>query len=179
VEVQHHQLQIEVVFADRLAEKWGIGRKGKNNGVLILIGLQERRTTIQVGYGIEEYIPDATANRIVQRDIVPLFKEKKFYEGLNKASDTVIGLLSGKFKPEDIDDNQTTSTMIIILIGFFIIFFIFFSFKNRMNGGSGPISYGGGGYFGGGGSGGGSSNSGGFGGFGGGSFGGGGASGSW
>ena len=166
-------------YADRLAEKWAIGRKGKNNGVLILIGLQDRKATIRTGYGLEEFIPDVTANRIIQRDVVPFFKQKKYYQGLDKATDTIIGLLSGKFKPEDIDDSQTSTTLIIIFIGLFILIFIFASFKNRGNG-SGPISYGGGGYyFGGGGGGGSSSNSGGFGGFGGGSFGGGGASGSW
>ncbi len=167
-------------YSIELAGKWGIGRKGKDNGILVLIALQEKEARIEVGYGLEEFIPDITAKRIIERDLIPKFKNANYYEGLDNTTDTIIGLLSGKFKPEDLNTNNSKSKIkLIILIVCIILFFIFFSSRNKFNSGRGPITYGGGGYFFGGSNSGSESSGGGFGGFGGGSFGGGGASGKW
>ena len=187
----------ETDFADRLGEKWGVGQKGKNNGVVVLVkptgGQGERKTHISVGYGLEGSIPDATAFRIVEEEMIPNFKKKDYYKGIDAAVNTLISLSKGEFTADQYNKRKTVKgglfkvlfPVIVILIIFIIMgiskgkggvspgksvpFWLLFSLM-----GSGSRSSGSWGGFSGG-SGGGSS----FGGFGGGSFGGGGAGGSW
>jgi uncharacterized protein len=188
-------------YARRLAQSWGIGEKKKNNGALILVSMQERKMTIQVGYGLEGAIPDALAKRIIEQVMKPRFKEGAWYDGLDKATDTMISLARGEYKADAVGKDQTPHIPIglILIVAGVILIVLFTKFNsvrnyanmnnlsfwaawalmsaasNRHNGGWSSFSSGGGIFGGSGGSGGG----GGFGGFGGGSFGGGGASGSW
>lgn len=181
-----------------LAEKWGVGQKGKENGILMMVkptgGAGERQTFIATGYGLEGAVPDATARRIVEQEMIPHFKNNDIYGGLVAATDVIIKLTEGEFTADQYgkSDGAGYLGLILILVLFLIIFFGKYSSaksyarKNNMglwaalmlmsatsNSRSG--SYGGfssgSGSFGGGGSS--------FGGFGGGSFGGGGAGGSW
>lgn len=174
-------------FAVRLGQKNGIGRDGKDNGALILVAREERKISIQVGYGLEPVIPDGVAGTIIRQYLTPRFKEGKYYEGLDAATTVIMQLAAGEFTADDLpqDDFFRWMPFIIILIIAFVLFTIY---KNRRNFGEGysgrghtPWIGGGFGGFGGGFGGGGRSfgGGGGFGGFGGGGFGGGGASGGW
>lgn len=171
-------------YAVKLFEKWAIGVKEKDNGVLIVLALQERSVRIEVGYGLEGILPDGLAGEIIRSDMIPFFKEKNYAEGLIQGTRAVIkqvakeyqvditGLPSAK-KPIHQKDTALGSLLEFI---FLILFFILvFGFKSGLLGFFlfGPR---GGGYWG---SGGGGGFGGGFGGFGGGSSGGGGASGRW
>jgi len=69
-------------YAVKLFEKWKIGKKGKDNGLLILLAMDERRVEIEVGYGLEGVINDAKAGEILDKFVVPFFKEGKFGDGL-------------------------------------------------------------------------------------------------
>lgn len=172
-------------FSFELAEKWGIGQKGKDNGLLILMSVKERDVFIAVGYGLEAFIPDALAKRIVNYYLIPNFKQGNFYKGFDEATEAIIGLLSGHFKAEDID-NKPIPIWVLLIILIIIFFLVWISIRGGGGGytytGRGYRSYRGGGpviwsgdspTWGGGG------RSGGFGGFGGGSFGGAGAGGKW
>src|SRR5688572_6984887 len=185
-------------FAYRLGETWGVGGKGKNNGILILVSKNERKVNISTGYGLEHVVPDAYAKRIIEQIIKPAFARQDFYGGFNSATDQIILLASGEYKaePKDYGEGGGSSPVLFwVIIGILILFILAQMFKGgggRRGGGmrtlmnpyggfgtfgdfsSGRGPFGGGGW--GGGSGGGG---GGFGGFGGGSFGGGGASGDW
>ncbi len=186
-------------FAQQLAEKWGIGRKGLNNGVLILVKPKTADSNGQVqivtGYGLEGAIPDITCAEIVDREIIPSFKNGDYYEGLDKATSTLISLARGEFSAAEYGSRAkkgTESHLPIGLIIFIVIIIVSVISRNSGNSNNKHISTGGlpfwmlmgmmnsgrgsGGSWGGGSSGGGG---GGFGGFGGGSFGGGGAGGSW
>jgi len=81
----------------KLAQKWGIGRGKKDNGVLVLISKSEREIFIATGRGVEEYLPDAICERIIQSKIKPNFKAGNYYAGLNEATDEMIARLSGTF----------------------------------------------------------------------------------
>lgn len=177
-------------YAFQLGEKWGIGRKQKNNGVLILASKAQREVFIATGYGVEDVLPDAICKRIVERIIIPNFKNGNFYAGFNSATDEIIARTTGKFeaKPRENVEKIPLWKMILFII-FIIVLVIIISANQGNNGGTisgrgfrgsggGPVIWGGGGGFGGGSSGGGFGG-GGFGGFGGGSFGGGGAGGKW
>src|SRR5437867_1282678 len=67
-------------FSMRVASAWRLGQKGRDNGALILIAMKERKVRIEAGYGLEPTLTDAKSHRIIQDEIVPRFKEGKFYE---------------------------------------------------------------------------------------------------
>lgn len=173
-------------YAFALGDKWGIGRKKKDNGVLILIAKDDRQLFIAPGRGVEEFLTDITCNRIVENYLKPNFKQGLYYEGLEAATDQIIMRLSGEFVNESGAEEVNPPLWVVLLI--IIIIFIVIPFMMRKSGhytttygGRGYRSYGGGPFVGGGFGGGGFSGGsrGGFGGFGGGSFGGGGSGGSW
>lgn len=178
---------IEMVSV-KIADANKIGRKDKNNGVLLLISKNDKKIRIEVGYGLEGALTDAISSSIIRNEISPAFKQGKFYEGINKGIDAII--LATKNEYKNVDKKESSNGFLgipfkIIIIFGVIFFFIIISIFGRIFG-SGTRHHTGtgyGGFWGGGwGSGGGSSSGGGsFGGFsgGGGSFGGGGASGSW
>jgi len=163
--------------ANRILEKNGIGQKGKDNGVLILVALQERRMRIEVGYGLEGALTDAIAKRIVEADMAPAFRQGRYYEGIAAAVTRIEKILGGDSSAVPLSRSGKAPSFLIVLF-IIAIFILFCLFGGRGHGRSRGIYIGGGG-FGGGFGGGGFSGGGGFGGFGGGSSGGGGASGGW
>jgi uncharacterized protein len=72
-------------FAVKLFKQRGIGQKGKNNGVLLLVALEDRKARIEVGYGLEPILPDALAGRILDQQLFPAFKQQRYYDGLQAA----------------------------------------------------------------------------------------------
>ena len=68
-------------YSIRLADKWKIGQKGKDNGVIILIVKNDRKLRIEVGYGLEGVLPDGLAGSIIRDEIAPLFRKDQFFEG--------------------------------------------------------------------------------------------------
>ena len=180
-------------LAANWGEKWKIGQKGKDNGVILMMSKDDRKVAIQTGRGIEASLTDLMSKRIIQSRIIPEFKRGNYYKGLDKGTDGIFEVLSGEFKETRKPKRKNKGSGFSGVIPFIVMVFLFFIFRNRggRNGGrkssSGALldililsSMGRSGGFGGGSSSGGSFGSGGFGGgFGGGSFGGGGASGSW
>ncbi len=182
-------------YSFRLAEEWGIGGKGKDNGVLILVALEDRKMFIATGYGLEGVLPDAIVKRIVENYMKPNFRNNDYYNGIDEATSVIMGLASGEFTADQIGRKKTNLSRLLfplLIITFFIVMsysrfrsvrgshmagsnlnFLTFLFLMSAMGGRGGRGYSnfssGSGSFGGGS----------FGGFGGGSFGGGGAGGSW
>lgn len=175
-------------YAVELANKWGIGRKGKDNGVLLLAAINERKVNISTGYGLEGALTDVQCGRIIRNEIVPEFKSGNYFGGFTKASDAIIAATKGEYQADEKEEDTDPRGIIIFVV---LIIYIILTIIKKSGGGGGNYMSGrggrhwGGGYFGGpfsgggGNWGGGSSGGGGFGGFGGGSFGGGGSSGSW
>ncbi|MEW6398478.1 MAG: TPM domain-containing protein [Bacillota bacterium] len=71
------------MYAVRLFEAWGIGKKGRDNGLLILAAMEDRRVWVEVGYGLEGILPDGKVGAILDRYLVPAFKEGRYGEGLS------------------------------------------------------------------------------------------------
>jgi uncharacterized protein len=179
-------------YAQQLGQKWGVGGSKFDNGFVILIkpksAGENGEAFIATGYGVEKFVPDATASDIINNEMIPDFKQNDYYGGINAASDVLMSLVKGEYKADKYSKSKKQkSSSIFILIIIIVVVFLFSRNNNNhrtinrsggagmlffpwmMGGGGGSGSSGGG--FGGGG--------GGFGGFGGGSFGGGGAGGSW
>ena len=185
-------------LATMYGEKWGIGEKEQDNGIVFLIATEDRKFAIQQGRGVERYLTASVAGQILDYIVTPNFKQGLWYDGINRGTSALMEAVQGKFKPvaKNSANEEGLSPLQILMIAFFILMILRFLFKNKGGGNKndddddvilsrrGRSTYPGGffpfpGSFGGGGFGGGSSG-GGFGGFGGGgSFGGGGASGGW
>ncbi|KZK74547.1 MAG: hypothetical protein A3K90_02170 [Pelodictyon luteolum] len=168
-------------FSMRVAEAWKIGRKGKDNGALLIASRDDRKIRIEVGYGLEGSLTDLTAGRIVQNEMVPLFRAGRIDEGFLQGVSSIIAAVHGEYRAEPGAPKKGGRVSLPMLM--LLLFFIYFSglFSRHRGGGGGPFISGGpgGGFYGGGTFGGGGGfGGGGFGG-GGGGFGGGGASGSW
>jgi uncharacterized protein len=161
-----------------LFKAWGIGKKGKDDGVLILTSIQDRRVRIEVGYGLEAVITDGTAGDIIRDYMTPYFKQGDYGQGLTNGAVAAAQLIA---KSEGVTLNgqipvaekQNGSGINWIFIVIFILFILLTRGRGLFLGGFYGGGWGGGGGFGSGGGG------GGFGGFSGGGSGGGGASGSW
>ncbi len=180
-------------FAFKLGEKWGIGQKDKDNGIVVLIkpkqGNSKGQVFIATGYGLEGILPDAVLNStVIDYEMIPYFKENNYYKGLASGVKVIMEISRGEYTAEQYQQfyAKKNGGMIPAIIIFILVFI--FTLRGRKNrfyspgkslpfwlamgmlagshrsGGSfGNFSLGGGG----------------FGGFGGGSFGGGGAGGSW
>jgi len=186
-------------FTYTLGEKWGVGQTGKDNGIVIMVKPKEidgrGEAFIATGYGVEGAVTDATASVIVQKEMIPFFKQRDYASGILAAVSTIKKLTYGEFDAEEYKGSNAFKKIapkfffIFIIIGFILIMKIFktrsyaqtnslgfwaawslLAASSRSHGGHyGGFSSGGGSFGGGGG----------FSGFGGGSFGGGGAGGSW
>jgi len=86
-------------YSIRVAEQWRIGRKGIDDGAIVVVAIDDRRVRIEVGYGLEGALPDATANRIIQLDIVPQFKRGDYYGGINTGVDRIMRVIEGEPLP--------------------------------------------------------------------------------
>lgn len=175
-----------------LGEKWGVGKKGKDNGIVIMVKPKEidgrGDAFIATGYGLEGVLPDAIAKRIVENEMIPAFKQKDYYGGIATAAQVAMEITAGEYTADDYNKFNIKSILPFLfgIIIFIIIisaqvgktkkyantngmgFWAAWSLMSAASRGSGGGSFG---NF--------SSGGGGFGGFGGGSFGGGGAGGSW
>jgi uncharacterized protein len=85
-------------YSIRVAEAWKIGRKGKDNGALLLVAKEDRKLRIEVGYGFEGVLTDATSKRIIAETITPLFRQGQFAAGISAGVDRIIGVV-GKGEP--------------------------------------------------------------------------------
>ena len=166
-----------VDFATKLFAQWGIGEKGKDNGVLLLAAIEDRMMRIEVGYGMEGVLNDAKSGRIQDEYVVPRFKEGNYAQGLIDGADVLLSVMGGEAMPEATTAKGSPIGAVIFLIFFAVVFMLIV--RASMRGGKGGRGGGAGGRLSSGWSSGGSSGGGGFGGFGGGRSGGGGAGRSW
>lgn len=167
-------------FAVKLFEKWGIGKKGKDNGVLFLTSVEDRKVRIEVGYGLEGVLPDGLCGEILDKYVLPYFKQGDYSNGIIMGTAAITSIiakdsnveLTGAIVPVSGKRKQSLVRIIFNLLFFLVLMFVFirhpFLFLFFLGtGGFRGGSSGRGGF------------SGGFGGFGGGLSGGGGASRGW
>ncbi|MBM9577081.1 TPM domain-containing protein [Leptospira sp. 201903070] len=87
-------------YAVKAFEKWKLGRKGVSDGALVVVAIQDHKTRIEVGYGLEGAIPDAIAKRIISDFMIPQFKNGNYYQGISDAIDQLIAVVNGEELPE-------------------------------------------------------------------------------
>jgi len=92
-------------YADRIGDKWGVGQKKLNNGVVIVIkpktGREKGLARISVGYGLDGAIPDAITNRIIDNEMVPSFQQNDYYTGIEKSTNVLMALAVGEYNSDE------------------------------------------------------------------------------
>ncbi len=119
-------------YALRVAEVWRLGRRGVDDGALLLIAKEDRRLRIEVGYGLEGAVNDATAKRIISETISPRFKQGDFYGGIDAGVDALIKVIAGEplpvatpAAPDDAANAGGEDSMAILMfVGVVLVFFV-------------------------------------------------------
>ncbi len=114
--------------------KWGIGQKGKDNGILITLAKGDKKININTGYGVEHLLTDYMSRRIIEKEILPHFKQGNFYQGLDSGVNAIAKVMQGEYKGSRKSADTGFNPSFIIFIVILIIFFILISRSNRGNG---------------------------------------------
>ncbi|MDH5415218.1 MAG: TPM domain-containing protein, partial [Flavobacteriaceae bacterium] len=125
------------LYAAEWAHQWGIGQAKEDNGVFILVAKDDRKLTIQTGYGVEHLLTDALSKRIIENIITPEFKQGNYYEGLDRGTGAIIEVLRGQYKDTRQRDSEGSGIPIWLIILFFIILMIILSNRNKGGGNRG------------------------------------------
>ncbi|WP_082592198.1 TPM domain-containing protein, partial [Stenotrophomonas nitritireducens] len=93
-------------YTTRVFDQWSIGRKGVDDGVLLVVARNDRRVRIEPGYGLEGAIPDAIANRVIQEYLVPRFRDNDYAGGITEATAALVKLVDGEELPAPVASNR-------------------------------------------------------------------------
>jgi len=108
-------------YANRLFETWKIGQKDKNNGVLLLVSLDDRKMRIEVGYGLEPLITDGRAGRIRDTDVIPLFKSNDYEGGIKAGAAAIEKYIRDGTPPAPLEENPVKSMFGDFVFAFFVL----------------------------------------------------------
>ncbi|HRT04188.1 MAG TPA: TPM domain-containing protein [Kiritimatiellia bacterium] len=122
-------------FAVKLFAQWGIGEKGKDNGVLLLAAIEDRAMWIEVGYGLEGVLNDAKCGRIRDEWILPRFKGGDYARGLSDGADALLRVMGGETLPEPAAPEENPLAAIVFLFIFAIVFILIV--RSAIRGGKG------------------------------------------
>lgn len=119
-------------YRTKLFNEWKIGDKNKDNGLLIVYAVKEKRMEVEIGYGLEGILPDSKVGRYLDDYYVPLRDENKTAEGIMLFTENIVNALEGE---EAVKSNKNTKTVYIVLM-FIIFLIVIFVIGNLMNKGT-------------------------------------------
>jgi uncharacterized protein len=140
-----HQTQIAIIITDdlygleiadfstRLGTAWEIGKAGFENGIVITVAPETRDVYIAVGYGLEGVIPDITARRIVENEIIPAFRSESYFQGLDNATGVIMQLAAGEFPASEYAEQEEVPPGAVFVPFILIILLVFFLSRRRRN----------------------------------------------
>jgi len=113
-------------YATQLFEKWGIGKKNKDNGILVLFVKKDRRIEVEVGYGLEGTLPDGLVGAILDKYAIPQFKEKDYAKGLYLTCLAFYDKISKEYSSSPKTKiEQVNLNMFSVMLAFSVIIFVF------------------------------------------------------
>lgn len=123
-------------YSIKVSDKWALGKKDKDNGVLLLIAVDDHKMRMEVGEGLEGVLTDAMSSRIIRNEMAPAFRRGDFDSGVTAAIDGIIKAIGGEYTAEDSNDLEdlTTKQKILIGLGLYLFLGIFAFFALVMSG---------------------------------------------
>lgn len=85
-------------FSERVATAWRLGQKGRDNGALLFVAMKERKVRIEVGYGLEPTLTDIRSRHIIQNEILPAFRQQRYYEGIDAGVTAIMQTVRGNYQ---------------------------------------------------------------------------------
>ena len=131
-------------YSLKVAEAWKLGKKDKDNGVLLLIAVEDHKMRIEVGHGLEGVLTDAHSSRIIRNELTPNFRKSDYDAGVTAAVDAMIKSIGGEYSADDSDDDLNDLTIgqrIGIGLGLFVFLGIFAFFGLITPGGTAWFIY--------------------------------------
>jgi uncharacterized protein len=120
-------------YGYQLARHWKLGQKDKNNGILLIISMQEKKLRIEVGYGLEGVLTDKTAHEIIEYVLKPKFRQGSFYNGITDATNSIIKAINGEYTPSNkSNSSQNPDIWFFIFFGIIFISVILGSFTRKL-----------------------------------------------
>jgi uncharacterized protein len=113
-------------YAVRVMETWKLGRKGVNDGVLLVVAKQDRKLRIEVGYGLEGALSDVVSKRIISDFITPRFKEDDFFGGIDTGIDRMVSVVSGEALPEPAANDEDIKSIMLFFLAPVLLILSFF-----------------------------------------------------
>lgn len=110
-------------YANELFNEWGIGSKDKDDGVLILLSVEDRESRIEVGYGLEDILTDGKTGRIQDEYMIPYYKNDNFSGGLVSGVNTICGVIDGDIEISEVSSDESGLAGVVI-IGGIISYFV-------------------------------------------------------
>lgn len=114
-------------FTIRVAEKWKLGQKGKDNGVLVFIAVNDHAIRIEVGYGLEGVLTDVQCNRIIRNDMAPMLRKDDFDGAVMNATTAIIQSIGGEYRANDDDGFNWDRFFQNVVYGFFLLLMVLFT----------------------------------------------------
>ncbi len=111
-------------YGVELGRQWGIGQEGKDNGVLLLVAPNERKVRIEVGYGLESTLTDASSKTIIERVILPRFRDGNMNDGIRSGAMAIVAVLGGEVQPGG-DMRSFAKSVLSQTTGWLVIVFVF------------------------------------------------------
>ena len=118
-------------YAFELGDKWGIGRKNLNNGVLLLIAKDDRKLFIAVGQGLQGVLTDALASQIIRNQIRPYFRNEQYAQGIDNGLDYIIAATKGEFAAQAEEENDFEDFVPFIMLALFILIVVMAEMNSR------------------------------------------------
>lgn len=128
-------------YAFELGEEWGVGQREKDNGVVILVAPNDRKAFIATGYGLEDRLPDAYAKRIIEKVMLPHFRNDNYFKGIQSSVREIKNTLMGVFSADDMEQDFRFPWEILIMLALFVLFIYIMNKRGGGNKGNGRKTY--------------------------------------
>jgi uncharacterized protein len=122
-------------YSLRVAEKWKLGTKNKDNGALLLIAVDDHKMRIEVGQGLEGVLTDAQSSRIIRNEIAPEFRRGDYDAGVKAGINGIMKAIAGEYSSEASSSSNVTWIVITILAGLFFIIILVVAFVKEFKSG--------------------------------------------
>ena len=139
-------------YANRLFAAWGIGKKERDNGVLLLVSIRDKAVRIEVGYGLEPILPDGRAGEIIRTAIIPEFRTGNYPRGIGQAIDRIARIIRERGEPASarktavpqvVPDRSSMSVALVVVpfMGLFVAIAAFFAGTGISTRTVGPLAF--------------------------------------
>jgi len=112
-------------YTAQLGDKWGIGRKQLNNGVLLLVAKDDRKIFIATGQGLQGVLPDAFLSQVIRQGILPYFRQGQYAQGLNNGLEHIIAASKGEYAAQVEEEDLMDQIAPFIMVVIFVLFVLF------------------------------------------------------